>query len=177
MAHDEMIDVVVDTREQTPWAFSERARQFKAALPAGDYSVIGFETVIAIERKSLADFCQSLTHARDRFFREIKLLAGYPHAAVIVEADLAAILRGEIGMSKATPQSILGSAACIHADYKVPVIFAGNRPAAAWYAERLLFRYRNAQASKSKETSDGNATGCRGIVRGDGHDPQAVRGT
>jgi len=49
--------IVVDTREQRAYTFPESrvGGVVQAALPAGDYSVQGFETQIAIERKSLSD--------------------------------------------------------------------------------------------------------------------------
>lgn len=49
--------IVVDTREQRPYSFDEArvGGVVHAALPAGDYSLLGQETRIAIERKSLAD--------------------------------------------------------------------------------------------------------------------------
>ncbi len=68
--------VVVDTREQHPWAF----RGFRhdadrnnvpmivpienRALDTGDYSISGLEQRIAIERKSLDDLYNTVIHGR-----------------------------------------------------------------------------------------------------------------
>jgi DNA excision repair protein ERCC-4 len=50
-----MVTVVVDTREQEPYGFdSESIASIRKALPAGDYSIEGFETRVAVERKSMA---------------------------------------------------------------------------------------------------------------------------
>ncbi len=132
--------ILVDTREQTPWVFSPGAVPLRATLPSGDYSLPGLTDRVALERKSLADLLHSLTQDRARFFREIERLSGYSHAAVVVEASLDQVLRGELGRSHATPASVVGSCLAIHVDYGVPVIWAGSRPAASVYAEKMLAR-------------------------------------
>mgnify|MGYP000847420858 CR=1 FL=1 len=78
--------IVVDSREQAPWAF--RCETVRKALPAGDCSVEGLETKIAVERKSLTDFVHTVIHDRERFGRELLLLSTYDAACVVVEADL-----------------------------------------------------------------------------------------
>ena len=42
--------LVIDSREQRPYSFDGVARTVRAALPAGDYSIVGSETSFAIER-------------------------------------------------------------------------------------------------------------------------------
>ena len=50
------ITVVVDTREQEPYSFdSDKVSAVRKALPAGDYSLVGLEERVAVERKSLTD--------------------------------------------------------------------------------------------------------------------------
>ncbi|WP_438014900.1 ERCC4 domain-containing protein [Sorangium sp. So ce315] len=139
--------VVVDTREQRPWRFPEDVATVRAALPAGDYSVQGFETRIAIERKELGDFVACCTHERERFKRELEKLRAYDFAAVIVEANLADVAAG-CYRSRATPQSIIGSAAAITLDY-CPVLFASDREEAARFARLLLTRF----ARKAREAA------------------------
>ena len=135
----EPVDIVVDTREQMPWAFSPRVTVHRAPLRAGDYSLVGAEERFAIERKSVADLIHSLTTERDRFVRELQLLRGYEWSAVFVEGDLAAIARGDF-RSYASPESIVGSCAWIATDVGVPVVFCGTRAAASMYAEKMLIR-------------------------------------
>ena len=57
---------IVDSREQRPYALPGAVVR---ALPAGDYSVEGFEDRVAIERKSKADAYSTLGGARSRFQR------------------------------------------------------------------------------------------------------------
>ena len=64
--------IVVDTREQKPYRFT---RCQVKTLPTGDYSLVGLEDCIAIERKSAADLAGSLGAGRTRFRRELERLA------------------------------------------------------------------------------------------------------
>ena len=72
--------IVIDTRENRPYSFTDKVETVEKALPAGDYSLQGYETQIAIERKSLDDYVQTVIHAQERFARELSLLRAYPRA-------------------------------------------------------------------------------------------------
>ncbi len=52
--------IVIDSREQQPYTFA--CEVVKAKLDAGDYSVVGFEQRVAVERKSLRDFVGTVIH-------------------------------------------------------------------------------------------------------------------
>ena len=53
----------------------------RGKLDAGDYSVDGYENVVAVERKSLADFVHTVIHDFDRFAVELaKLRRSLPRA-------------------------------------------------------------------------------------------------
>jgi ERCC4-type nuclease len=70
------ITVVVDTREQEPYSFdSDKVSAVRKALPAGDYSLVGLEERVAVERKSLTDFVSTVIRGRKRFHRELEKLS------------------------------------------------------------------------------------------------------
>lgn len=148
--------VVQDTREQTPWTFSAACDVEVRKLDYGDYSVSGFESRWAIERKSLCDFVGSITTGRDRFLRELSALRRYEQACVVVEATLDDVLerryqrqgrRGVVG-STVHPASILGTTWALCARY-VPIYWAGDARLAAVMAEGLLYRWlRDEQAMR-----------------------------
>ncbi|MCL4488874.1 MAG: hypothetical protein M1570_12190 [Chloroflexi bacterium] len=130
--------IVIDTREQEPYSFDPRlAAAVRRALPAGDYSVEGLEERIAVERKTLDDFVSTVIRARPRFREELRRLAGYRAACVVVEAGVADVLlqryRGE-----AHPNAVIGSALSIILDFGVPVFFCGNRQAACQFVQAYL---------------------------------------
>lgn len=138
--------IIVDTREQEPWLFTARVRVARATLGTGDYSVLGLEGVVGIERKTREDFVNTMIHARDRFEAELRRFDRFRFAAVFVESDLAQIVRGEY-RSAAAPRAVLASIASIMADFGVMVVFAGNRANAAAMAEDVLVRLKGRFAS------------------------------
>jgi len=133
--------IVVDTREQLPYMFDpERISIVRRALPAGDYSLDGHETAIAAERKSLDDYVASVVTARDRFTRELQLLAAYDRACVVVEASMEDVVehRYRAGVH---PNAVLGATWAIMVDHGVPVYFCGDRQLACRLVEGFLRRY------------------------------------
>lgn len=152
---DPPFTIVVDTREQQPWTFESRLvcsqmggplPRVRATLDTGDYSVLGAEHLVRIERKSLADFVGSVAGkdaegrpTRERFFRELERLQAYPIRAVIVEAKLDEAMIGAY-RSNALPQSVVGSALAISADFSIPVLWPGDVETAEYCAAWLLRR-------------------------------------
>jgi DNA excision repair protein ERCC-4 len=135
-----LVPVVADSREQEPYGFdARRVRVIRRALPAGDYSIEGLETAVAIERKSLSDFVSTVVHNRARFYRELSRLGGYRAAAIVVEATLMEILGGQY-RSGVHPNALLGTVAAITVDFGIPVFFCSNRQAAARFVEAYLVR-------------------------------------
>lgn len=130
--------IVIDTREQEPYSFDPRLTgSVRRALPAGDYSVEGLEERIAVERKTLDDFVSTVIHSRARFRKELRKLAGYPAACVVVEAGLLDVLQKRY-RGEAHPNAVLGSALSIILDFRLPVFFCGNRQAACQFVQAYL---------------------------------------
>lgn len=130
--------IIIDTREQEPYSFDPRlAAAVRRALPAGDYSVAGLDGIVAVERKTLDDFVSTVIHSRRRFREELRKLAGYRAACVVVEAGISDVLlkhyRGE-----SHPNAVLGNTLSIILDYRVPVFFCTNRQAACHFVQAYL---------------------------------------
>jgi ERCC4-type nuclease len=133
--------VVIDTREQRPWDFRQLTPIKIEALPAGDYSIVGHETEIALERKSLQDYVNcSVVEYSGRFGAELDKLADYDFAAIVVEADIRDVHLHRYH-SKVAPTAVLSRAASITATRGIPVIFAGSHVHAADFGHRLLRRW------------------------------------
>jgi len=130
--------IVIDTREQHPYGFSCATERRK--LDAGDYSVAGCESQIAVERKSLADFVHTVIHDADRFRSELGRLETYTLACIVVEADLDAVLRGlrQSDLRMVTPGAVLGAALQIAIRHHLPVQWCGSRQAACAFTEQFL---------------------------------------
>ena len=69
----EDILAIVDTREQRPLDLSP-LQVVRGTLATGDYSVVGLESVVAVERKSLDDLLGCIGTDRARFDREVQRL-------------------------------------------------------------------------------------------------------
>jgi DNA excision repair protein ERCC-4 len=127
---------VIDSREQQPLPLYP-LKSIVGTLTTGDYSIVGLESVIAIERKSLVDLIGCIGQERERFEREIQRLLAYPTRAVVVEAAWSELELGN-WRAKVTPQAASGSVLGWIAK-GVPFIFAGTRDAAAKAVSRLLY--------------------------------------
>ncbi len=144
----EAVTVLIDQRENLPFE-TKPMQSVSGTLQAGDYSIVGLESEIAIERKSLPDLISCCGTERARFERELQRLLGYSTRAVVVEAAWSDLERGD-WRSKVTAQSATGSVlAWIGGG--IPFLFAGNREAAERATMRLLFcaarrRYRQLRA-------------------------------
>lgn len=130
--------VVIDTREQAEYSFDCPTVRHK--LDAGDYSVVGLEPVVRVERKSLADFVRTLLHDFQRFAVELEKLAAIKHTCIVVEANLDAVLRGQQArtLRGAKPASLLGASLYVQAKFAIPVHWCGSRQAACAFTDAYL---------------------------------------
>jgi len=151
--------IVIDTREQRPYAFEGTDRHpvatVRRTLPAGDYSIEGHETRFAVERKSMSDYLRTVVHESRRFRAELQKLLTYDRAFIVVEFPWDAVLHGDYDRSDAIPpEAVVGITTGIMLGYGIPVLWAGDRPSARLLVERLCTTYaRHAAASHSRLTS------------------------
>ncbi len=131
------MNIIVDTREQTPWAFPPDVEITSKKLDAGDYSLAGFEQLVAIERKSLNDMLGCITSGRERFIRELQRLRGYNTKAVIIESTIAEVQMNKY-RSKVHPNAVIGSICSWQSRYGVPFIWAHNREISAGVCQTIL---------------------------------------
>ena len=126
--------IVVDTREQEPLSFANLPST-RGALQTGDYSFLGGEELMAIERKSIADLVACCVgDNRDRFFRELHRMRGFKFKRLLVVGSRADIDAGRY-RSGIKPSAVLATLAVIEARFDVPVVFADDPEAAARLVE------------------------------------------
>lgn len=83
-----MIEITIDTREQTPLHFApEVAKTKRGTIRTGDYAITG-DAGFSVERKSLDDFLGTISTGWERFQRELYRAkdAGFPSFPIVVEA-------------------------------------------------------------------------------------------
>ncbi len=79
--------IIQDTREQNPFSFAfYDCETTIATLKTGDYTLQGYEEVIAIERKkSTSELATNLGKYKDRFEREMERLSKFDHKYIVCE--------------------------------------------------------------------------------------------
>ncbi len=135
------ITIIKDTREQKGWFFEEEPKKsgkvqilgtIDQKLDAGDYSIVGLEHIVSIERKN--SFCELfLNHSpvsnKERFEREMERFQEVKHKYLLIESSLSNDI-----MSMSIPQMIKGMPGStiirwvmnLQIDYGIIPIFAGN---------------------------------------------------
>lgn len=128
--------VAIDTREKRPWRFP---RSQTATLATGDYSIIGMEDAVCIERKSKADAFASLGRESGRFSREWARMAAMRYAAVVIESDMRTFME-PLPHGRMPPALAMTRLADWSVRYRVPVVFASDRRHATAWTRRVLMR-------------------------------------
>lgn len=138
------LTIVCDSREPEGggWQPLFSLPTIREKLDTGDYSILGAEHLVSVERKSLQDMLQSLTHERDRFEKELQRGKALDFFAVIVEANAGDVLAGRFGKygQGCNPRSIWESVCCFSVRY-APFVFASDRITAARMCESLLMKW------------------------------------
>ena len=158
------MQIIVDTREQNAYNFSGYSVEITpGTLTSGDYSLMGFVDLVAVERKELSDLLGCLTHDRPRFTRELERLRGFEAAALVVEAPYNTIASGRY-RSKIDPDAATQSLISIMANYRLPVFFAHSRAEAEFFTYNFLRHFlRHAEQrykaiEKQKQSAEKPAT-------------------
>lgn len=150
LVYDDMPPVVVDSREppHTAYRFFGKAGTVRKKLDSGDYSILGMETVCAVERKQYSDIWGTVGHGRERFLAELERLRTYPYRAVVLEAHWARLLLdpppeqrpSDKHGRKLHPNALVGSLMAWQWDYQIPIIAAGYREMGQRITAWLLHR-------------------------------------
>ena len=128
--------VVVDSREQTPLDLAP-LRTRVTGLDTGDYSIVGLEHVVRVERKTLEDLVGCVGRERERFQREVDRLLAYPVRLLVVEATWASIEAGG-WRGLVTPNQVIGSLIGWQAS-GLSVQMVGSHEQAGQFVSRLLY--------------------------------------
>lgn len=131
------LSIIIDTREQTPFAFPEEAATTRrGTLAAGDYALEG-DTNFSIERKSLNDFLGTISSGWDRFCRELERMKAYPARVIVVEGTMLNVLSGEHNHASLTFGFVAKRLAQLTL-MGIAVIFAGDNIMAAGLTWAIL---------------------------------------
>ena len=131
----EDITCIQDSREQRPLELEMRT--VVGTLATGDYSFVGGESLVCVERKELNDLVACCGRERERFLRELQRMRAYETRVIVIEASRASIelrqYRGDVH-----PNAVLGSVYSWIAR-GITVEWAGDRVQAGKAVSRILF--------------------------------------
>lgn len=155
------MDIIIDTREQQPWKFSEMSSVNKK-LDTGDYSIEGLEDVFVIERKKATGELSVNLFGKDwkRFQRELVRMKDFKFAFLFCEFSMEDILRfpegsgiskKAIATMKITSRLIMEKMSTIESTYGVRLVYCKDAFEAQMKAEQL---FRKVIKSYGKEGRD-----------------------
>ena len=145
--------VLVDTREKQPlplyanhpnWIGNER----RHTLKTGDYTVEGMETLLCLERKSLADVVACTVARRHHFIAACSRLALFTWKAILIEATVEDIKQGfdQFGIpSDIHPNAVCGTLDAIEAKFSIPILYTSmqralaTERAASWLSKHFTY--------------------------------------
>lgn len=137
--------IIIDTREQHPWLFSNYATA-KRKLDTGDYSIEGLEDLLGIERKkSVSEFANNIVESR--FQDVVDRLSKLKYSFILFEFDLKDVLIYPIGSTvpkkwwnniKISPAFIMKNIMELQLLHNIKVVFCGSAENAEKMAEFIL---------------------------------------
>jgi DNA excision repair protein ERCC-4 len=138
--------LVIDTRENTPLFISgsllKGLNVVRDTLSAGDYSIRGFESKIAVERKTISDLLGCLGNERERFKIELEKLRAYEWKAIAVEGTEDELLQYH-DFSLMDPNSVRQSVVSINIRFGIQFYFNQKRSGIErWILDHFLKFYR-----------------------------------
>lgn len=131
----ELPRIVIDRREQLEFPFVGY-QTVPGTLSAGDYSLEGYESRVAVERKNPSDAYACVGAERKRFTRCLERLAGLDRAAIVIECSLSAFAIPP-PRTRIDSRMAVGSYISWSCQYRIPVFFCETRA----YAERVTVRF------------------------------------
>lgn len=145
-------EIVVDSREGLPLFTSKQE-----TMKVGDYS---FKTItknykeeFAIERKSGADLCQTLTTGHTRFRKELEKAKAYKYFAIVIEEPYTNLLTESFTgakFGKTSGHTILKILFTLHVKYGINIFLTQNRAESKCIIMELTEAYIRNLSSEEK---------------------------
>ena len=145
--------VVRDTREKEGWGWEfpetdQIAGTITKKLDTGDYSILGMESILCIERKkSVAELATNIN--QERFHKECFRMEAFPYKFIICEFNMGLIVDFPEGSGiplsslhniKLSPQFFMRRISEIQIKNGIPLIFAGSSDNAKYAAGNIMKR-------------------------------------
>jgi ERCC4-type nuclease len=136
--------IVIDSNEQDPLKFGKIPTVTKK-LDSGDYSILGMEYSVCIERKSQSDFYGSIVgDGRERLYLMFERTKFTGFKAFVIECEEAELMTPELSYSGVKAQSIYATISSWEVKHGYHFYF-GNRRACAVKIANWLINFYNVQ--------------------------------
>lgn len=139
--------IIIDTREQIPWEFGYH-NTAKQKLDTGDYSMVGFENILAIERKkSVSELATNLSESR--FKDVLDRLSKIKHPYMVFEFDMDEVYTFPVGSDipkklwdklRISGNYIVKRLIEIQLQYNIQIVFCGDANNAERFTVSLMKR-------------------------------------
>jgi len=140
--------VIQDTREQEGWFFTKTSAcdgMVRKKLDTGDYSLKGYEEILAIERKGkISEFAKNIVE--NRFEKELQRLEEFEYPFILLEFDMRDVLEyprsskipnSKRRLTKVTGGFILKRIIELQIKYKTKIILCGEE---GWKVALSIFK-------------------------------------
>ena len=156
---DQSFTILFDTREQKPWTLPPQYPMKRVHLKVGDYTIKGYESIIAIEKKSgLAELFTDLSVSyRPTFKRFLRKLSRFPIKAIVVQDSLNSgtlhrclteLNRKSKGKMQMTEETLYYWVSEITLNYGIPILFIDKAILLNTLTRLFETAYRKAQEIK-----------------------------
>ena len=132
-----MITIITDSREKNPYMFKDSVTR---KLDTGDYSIVGYEYQVCVERKTKTDAYGTIGKGRTRFIKELQRMTEFEYAAIVIESSLSSFIEPP-QYSRMNPKSAIMSLVSWSIKFGVHVFFADNRELARKLTKSILEKY------------------------------------
>ena len=154
--------IIIDTREQRP-LFSPRPRglvTIRKKVEFGDYTIKGFETEFAIERKQMSDFYSYIGKERKKTVKKMSdfnlIVCNGGFAGLVIEASEEDVLFGYV-MSKVPPEVARQALVSFRIRSGVHVYFNRSRECIErWVLDNAIKFYKVRREVKNERDMDGS---------------------
>ena len=149
--------IIKDTREQEGYTFESSSSRYHTCdgmvdqkLDTGDYSILGMEDKLCIERKaSVVELANNVGHDQTRFLKEIERMKSFPYKFLILEFSLSDLMDYPNGTNipeddwsklKVTNKFMLKMIMEFQLYHDIHVIFCDSKKNAKWAVLSIIKR-------------------------------------
>jgi len=136
--------IVIDSQEHRGYKFERFTNWFagtiRKRLPIGDYTLLGMEDEVVVERKTLPDLVRSIIQERRDFIKKCEGLSAFKKKCIVIEGSTTSI-KTLYEDSQAHPNAVFGSLLAAQERWDIPVYFLDNFLLAEEYVASMLSKY------------------------------------